>query len=298
MANGATEKIHCNREKYLRNQNPDTSIEFIKLDQVNEATRPSQILICTYKDIDDMGEKLQHKALKYFPETINYFAEKISQLLSGGYSKVYLVTDHGFVLTGLLSESDKITASLEGPYEKSERYICSANQQPSLTDEYLEIEKKYGEFNYLYFSKTMNPFKTPGVYGFAHGVVSPQELITPYFCWENSGGSSQALTVWIQNKDDLKSVPGELYQLRIKSDKDAGDLFSMDRKIYLIFFSNKVQVNTSDIFTIQRDQLITKEYTFDGKTEIEVQLLDARTKEQLDRTIIKQNKDRDLGGLL
>jgi len=298
MANGAIEKIHSNREKYLRDQNPDTSIDFIKLDEVNEETRPSQVLICTYKDIDDMGEKLQHKALKYFPETINYFTAKISLLFNSGYSKVYLITDHGFVLTGLLSESDKITVSLDGPCEKSERYICSANRQPSLTDGYLEAEKNYGKFNYLYFSKTMNPFKTPGVYGFSHGGVSPQELITPYFCWENSGGPSQALTVSIQNKEDLKSVPGELYQLKIKSDKGAGDLFSMDRKVYVIFFSNKIPINTSDVFTIQRDELITKEYTFDGKTEIEAQLLDAQTKEQLDRVIIKQNKDRDLGGLL
>jgi len=66
----------------------------------------------------------------------------------------------------------------------------------------------------------------------------------------------------------------------------------------LIFFSNKKQVNKSDVFTIQRDELITKEYTFDGNSELEVHLLDAQTKQQLDKTVIKQNKDRDLGGLL
>ena len=76
MANGVTEKVQSNREKYLCEQNPNTAIDFIKLDEVNEEPRPSKYLICTYKDIDDMGEKLQHKALKYFPETIDYFAEK------------------------------------------------------------------------------------------------------------------------------------------------------------------------------------------------------------------------------
>ena len=74
--------------------------------------------------------------------------------------------------------------------------------------------------------------------------------------------------------------------------------FSIERRVYLVFFSNKVQINKSDVFKIQRGQLITKEYTFDGNTEIEAQLLDAETKEQLDRVIIKQNKDRDLSGLL
>jgi hypothetical protein len=72
----------------------------------------------------------------------------------------------------------------------------------------------------------------------------------------------------------------------------------MERKIYLVFFSNKKQINKSDVFTIQQDQVITKEYTFDGRKEIEVQLLDAKSKEQLDHAKIKQNMARDLGGLI
>jgi hypothetical protein len=108
--------------------------------------------------------------------------------------------------------------------------------------------------------------------------------------------SAQALTVTIQNKDDLKSVTGELYQLKILADKNA-DLFSLNRKVYLVFFSNKTQINKSDVFTIQGEELIAKEFTFDGNPEIEVHLLDAQTKALLDKAIIKQNKDRDLGGL-
>ena len=61
---------------------------------------------------------------------------------------------------------------------------------------------------------------------------------------------------------------------------------------------NKEQVNKSDVFTIQPDELITKEYTFDGNPQIEVQLLDADSKQLLDRAVVKQNKDRDLSGLL
>lgn len=297
MANGVTEKVQSNRQKYLLDQNPDNAIDFIKLDEVNEEPRPAKYLICTYKDIDDMGEKLQHKALKYFPETIDYFAAKISILLNSGYAKVYLITDHGFVLTGLLSESDKIAVALDGVSEKAERYIRAVDQQPSLTGSYIEAGKKYGHFNYLYFSTTLNPFKTPGVYGFAHGGVAPQELITPYFCWERADDSTLALTVTIQNKDDLKSVTGELFQLKIQAHKGAGDLFSVNRKVYLIFFSNNKQINKSDVFTIQREELIAKEYEFDRNAEIEAHLLDAQTKELLDKVIIKQNKDRDLGGL-
>jgi hypothetical protein len=298
MANGLTEAVQSNREKYLAAQNPDVTIDFIRLDEVTEEARPGQVLICTYKDIDDMGEKLQQKALKYFPETIDFFAEKITLLLSSGYAKVYLITDHGFVLTGLLSDADKISVSLKGDFDKAERYIRTETKQADLTPGLVEAEKSYKQFDYLYFAKNINPFKTPGLYGFSHGGLSPQELVTPYFCWERSGASAASLSVSIENKGDLKDVTGELFSIKIQADKGAGDLFSMDRKVYLVFFANNAQVNKSDVFTIQRNERVTKEYTFDGHSELEVHLLDAATKQQLDRAVVKQNKDRDLGGLL
>jgi hypothetical protein len=297
MANGVTEKVQSNREKYLQQQNPNTPIDFIKLDEVNDDAKPAQYLICTYKDIDDMGEKLQHKALKYFPETVSFFAEKITQLLNSGYGKVYLITDHGFVLTGLLNEADKIAVSLNGNGEKAERYIRTTDKQNALLNNFIEIERRYESFNYLYFAKNMNPFKTAGVYGFSHGGLAPQELITPYFCWQRHADLTPQLAVTIQNKADLKSVTGELFQIKLQADSKEADVFSINRKVYLVFFSNGSQVSKSDVFSIQRAEQVAKEYTFDGHGELEVHLLDAETKEQLDKATVKQNKDRDLGGL-
>lgn len=298
MDNGVTEAVQSNREKYLAAQNLDVTIDFIRLDEVNEEARLGQFLICTYKDIDDMGEKLQQKALKYFPETIDFFAERISLLLSSGYVKVYLVTDHGFVLTGLLSEADKISISPKGNFDKAERYIRTQSEQADLTNALIEARKNYKQFGYLYFAKNINPFKTPGLYGFSHGGISPQELIIPYFCWERSGELAASLSVTIENKSDLKDVTGELFSIKIQAAKGVVDLFSMQRMVYLVFFANKTQINKSDVFTVQCKELITKEYNFEDYPEIEVQLLDAATKQLLDRVVIKKNKDRDLSGLL
>jgi hypothetical protein len=231
-------------------------------------------------------------------ETINFFAEKISLLLASGYTRVYLISDHGFVLTGLLSEADKISVSPKGDFDKAERYIRTESKQADLTTALVETKKSYKQFDYLYFAKNINPFKTPGVYGFSHGGVSPQELVTPCFCWESKRDPNKELSISITNKDDLKSVTGELFQIKIMSDKGKGDLFTLNRKIFLIFFSNKVQIHKSDVFTLQKDELITKEYAFDGSPEFEIQILDAETREQLDRAMVRQNNDRDLGGLL
>lgn len=106
------------------------------------------------------------------------------------------------------------------------------------------------------------------------------------------------LPVSIENKSELKNVTGELYSIKIRADKGAGDLFSMGRKVCLVSFANNAQVNKSDVFTIRPEKLLSKEYSFDGHQEIEVLLLDATTKDQLDCASVKQNKDRDLGGLL
>lgn len=297
MANGVVEAVQNKREKYLTAQNANITIDYTRLDEVSDDALAGQVLICTYKDIDDMGDKLNHKALKYFPESIDFFAEKINQLLKAGYNKVYLITDHGFVLTGLLSESDKIVVNLSGEHYIDERFIWAAEKQQSMKPQFIEVAKAYKQYNYLYFARNMNPFKTPGTYGFAHGGLAPQELVTPYFCWEKENDGMGELSVSIVNKADLVSVTGELFQIKLNADKGSGELFTQERKLLLIFFADKKKINTSDVITVQSDGAVTKEYTFDGHNEIELHLVDAVTKQQLDRTIIKKNNDRDLGGL-
>jgi len=298
MDNGVIEPVQAKRESYLTDHNQDQSIEFLGLDEVSDEARAARYLICTSKDIDSLGEKLQHKALKYFTESESSFAKKIEVLLRSGYQKVYLISDHGFVLTGILAEADKIAFDFSGSVAKSERYVRTVERQKGIPSSLIEIEQQYGDFNYIYFSTTMNPFKTPGVYGYSHGGLSPQELIIPFFCWENPGAGTAKLSVDIQNKGELAAVTGEIFQIQLKAAEESEDLFSLERKVYMVFFSGGRQVSKSDIFAIKRGDLISKDYSFDGLKEIEVQLLDADTKEQLDRVRVKRKQDRDLGGLL
>lgn len=297
MVNGEVEAVQNKREKYLTAMNSGKVIDYTRLDEVSDEALAGQVLICTYKDIDDMGDKLNNKALKYFPESIDFFAQKINQLLSIGYAKVYLITDHGFVLTGLLSEADKIAIKPEGLHYVDERFIWTTDKQDALTPQFVEVAKRYKDYNYLYFARSMNPFKTPGTYGFAHGGLAPQELVTPYFCWEQESNTVNDLPVLIANKSELASVTGELYQIKLSAQVAEENLFNQDRKVMLLFFENNTQINKSDIIAVTSNEGITKEYTFDGYDEIEVQLVDAMTKQQLDRTAIRKNNDRDLGGL-
>ncbi len=297
--NGEIIKIHSQRNDYLMNELPNKNIGFIQLDDISEATDQFQYLICTYKDIDTLSEKLQQKALKYFAKIEDLCVKKIEQLLKNGYRKVYLVSDHGFVLSGLLSEANKIEVNIKGQHNKSERYIRTIEKQTISETDFIEIEQKYENYNYLYFSKTINPFKTVGAYGYSHGGISPQELITPFLCIENKNTGNQKLNIVFSNKADLENVTGDLFVLKLKSEKlPYIDLFKTERKVYFLFFANGKQLTKTEIFTIQHNTEISKEFSFEGYSELDIKLLDAQTHEQIDNAKAKRVNDRDLGGLL
>ncbi|TDD78555.1 hypothetical protein [Flavobacterium caseinilyticum] len=286
------------REAYILNQNKDKSIGFIDLEMVNENTDKEHYLICSYKDPDKLGETYQQKALKYFDQVAEIFATKIEQLLKNGYQNVYLLTDHGYVLTGILDNSDKIEVAFNGNVKKSERFIRTEDKQTIDTDLLIEKEVVYGNFNYCYFTKRVGPFITPGVYGFAHGGLSPQETIIPFLKWSNDKNQQDQLQVMIANKKDLNDVTGGLFSIVLKASSTASDLFSSERKVTMLFFADNKNINESDILTIEKDREIKKEFRFGSNATIEVKIVDAVTKEQLDKVIVKQNKVRDLGGLL
>jgi hypothetical protein len=286
------------REKYLQNSNSEKEIEFIDLENVNELTDKSHYLICSYKDPDKLGETYQQKALRYFDQVAQTYADKIQQLLQNGYKQVYLVTDHGYTLTGILENSDKIEVNFKGKTYKSERFIQAELKQSIDPDLLVEKESKQDEFEYCYFAKRLGPFKTPGVYGFSHGGLSPQETIVPYLKWTNEDDSEELLQVSIVNKKELSEVTGDIFAIRLNGSSSADSLFATGRKIILLFFADGKKYNESDIITLTKDVEIKKDYQFGKHDHIEVKVLDAVSKEQLDRVSIKQSSARDLGGLL
>ncbi|OMP32276.1 hypothetical protein [Mangrovimonas sp. DI 80] len=286
------------REDYLSKHNTDKDIQFIDLENVNETTDKAIYLICSYKDPDKLGETYQQKALKYFDQVAATYASKIKQLLQNGYKQVYLVTDHGFTLSGILESSDKIEIAFSGEIDKSERYIRTKTKQQVDNNLLIEKELPYKNFQYCYFAKRLGPFKTPGVYGFSHGGISPQETLIPYFKWTNVNTVMDRLEVVISNKSELKEVTGNLFSIKLKGVSESSSLFAVERKVILMFFAGGKEINRSDIITIEKGKEIKKEYQFDSHQQIEIKVLDVETKEQLDKTSVLKSSARDLGGLL
>ena len=296
MGSAKVEPVQKKREQYLV-EKYGGAIRFAKLEEVTYTNEPSQFLICTYKDIDNIAEKIQQGALKFISQMVDELAEKIDQLMKCGYQKVYLTSDHGFVLTGKLAESDKVEFDFKGDVEKNERYVRTAEKQDA-SAWLVEIDQHSDGYDYIYFHKSNNPFKTPGLYGYAHGGISPQELIVPFICIERKSADIKKLEVVIANKEDLKEMVGDIFEISLKAGISQEGLFSMQRKVEILFLSKGKQVNKSDIISLKPEEVIKKEYSFDGRNELDAIVIDAETKETIDRATIKQKTIRDTGGLL
>lgn len=286
-------KIQSEREKELVKRT-GKEITFKKLVDINTTTQDS-ILVLTYKDIDSAGEKLQLDAIKLFSEFEKVLVNKIEELLRAGYEEVHLVTDHGFVLTGLLSDADKLEVSVNGNHSKSERYIRSENEQHN--DILWCLDRPYDQYNYINVAQSDRPFRTPGVYGFAHGGFAPQEVIVPNFMFMRKGSAQPALHIFISNKEQLKEVSGEYFKVKLETKTSGNSLFDAQREVNIVLYHNNVLMHIQKGIDIKKDEVWDKEFGFEGKNEIVLIIEDASTREKLDQVTVKKSSARDLGGL-
>jgi hypothetical protein len=213
-----------------------------------------------------------------------------------GYKDVYLVTDHGFVLTGLLDEADKIDSTSKGDKETHERFVRTVEKQSK--EEWIEFDVPYEKYKYVYAAKSHRPFKSKGVYGFSHGGFTPQEIILPKFRFSKKNPSTSALIVKIANKADLNDVPSELFMVKFEAATSSTDLFDGQRKVQLKLFAGGKEIQCSNVLAVKSGESSSLEFSFSGNTELQVVLTDAETKEQLDSGTVKKSNLRDLGGLL
>ncbi|RGZ88024.1 PglZ domain-containing protein [Agathobacter rectalis] len=279
------------REKKLSDET-GKDITYMQLDEVN-GTTDGEILVLTYKDIDDAGEKMQQGMLRLVDEFEDILVEKIQLLLHLGYKEVHLVTDHGFVLTGILEESDKIpTDDISGGKEVSERYIRSVDEQSG--SKYISIEEHYENYNYVNFAKSSRPFVSTGKYGYSHGGFTPQEVVIPNFVFTYN--KQNQMDVDITNKKDLIDIAGNILTVKFSS-CEAKDVLSYQRKVRVLLYVGDKIVDKSSIISISPGSQEKVELSLDSATEGVVVIIDEDTKDQLDKAKVTKSQMRDLGGL-
>lgn len=264
------------REETLQ-KNSEGRLDFDSLDRVSGKVVPGTSLILYSSDVDDLSEKGQEKALKYYDQFVEEVAQKIEQLMDMGYSEVHLVTDHGFLFNFNVPEAEKIAVDAFRDKKPRERYLLSNDDIE--VDGFIKIEKSYEGYNYIYFPLGLNPLRTRGKYGFAHGGISPQELLLPHLTVNKRVESR--LKVWIKNKKSLEDISSDNIDVVIESQKER-TLFQQERRIV-------VRVISEDdiIFSTEKLMKANEKYPFSCGVgshvkEYKVQVLDATTKQIID----------------
>lgn len=256
-------------------------IQFLNLGNQAHANK----LVVLFGDIDTVGE---HKGLAGLKDINNYESElsdTIKLLHRLGYEDVYLTADHGFVITGLLAEADKVKAP--AGVEVKERFV--------LSDEYIDDrafirrEDNFPGGQYQYYSKTDKPFKTRGAYGYAHGGFTPQECLIPFYKFYTQAKHS-GIEVSITNKDILAAVTGSFFSVRLK-----GNDYSHDKRVKVILYADDAML-TSALVKLDNNGEGTAEFEiFTGELSIVVQ--DVASGSQLDNAVVKKSFSRDLDDL-
>ena len=93
----------------------------------------------------------------------------------------------------------------------------------------------------------------------------------------------------ISNKKELLDITGDLFSLKLTASANSTGLFSNERKIIILFFANNQKFNESDIITIRNNDILDKEFRFGTNSEIEIKIVDATSKEQIEKATVKQN---------
>ena len=280
------------RFENLKKEFPDLEIK--QLDKLSDSDTANKLLLC-FGDIDQVGEKKQLQGLKDIDGYEEYLSVMIGRLLNMGYNKVFVTTDHGFVITGILDESDKIEAPVGEGIKVEERYALSDIE--IYGNSLIEKQGNFFAYRYAYFAKSDKPFKTKGAYGYAHGGLTPQECIIPMYCFSN-GEQAFAIGVAIQNKAELSNVAGNYYKLKLKATGDASGLFNNEVTVKIQRFVANAPIPGGPIVTISAGELKEMEFELPRGGEEKIVIVDSSSKKQYDFCTVKKSEDRDFGGLL
>ncbi len=284
------------REKKLVDE-VNKKIEFMPLDDLSVMHKPNDDTIFYSDDVDSISEKKNQKALKYYNEFIAHLSDRVKTIFACGYKHVFLVSDHGFILTGNLDEADKIEIPKAESVKLAERYCLCQRRFEHVPEYLIEYKQPYLEYDYIYFAKSSHPFKTTGAYGFAHGGLTPQELIVPFFKIEKLKSDYNTLQVSIVNKDNLKTVVGDVFKVKIKGVRSSDDIFGQNRKIQIVFLKDKKEFYQSDIISLEAEKQIEREFSFKQNDCFVLAILDAQSKMVLDSCQVTKIIARDLSGL-
>jgi serine/threonine protein kinase len=137
-----------------------------------------QPLVIVGSELDAWGENASELSLGAFNDLIGKVAQGIRKALDSGFESVHVVTDHGFILLGHVTESGKIQTNIDNALKIGHRYLIGRG--PLEQEGVLRFSITGSQDLIGWFPPGTACFKSAGSYNYAHGGITLQEVIIPH----------------------------------------------------------------------------------------------------------------------
>ncbi len=281
---GIDEVVNSTSLRYNNLRDSIPNVDIIQYDNFGSNTN-SEKLVIMFGDIDAAGEHKGMAALRDINAYEEELAKAVMKLHRLGYSNVFITADHGFVITGLLDEASKLSS----PHgvDVKERFFLTDDFIAS--SPYVRREDDFPGGRYQYYAKTDLPFRTRGMYGYAHGGFTPQECLIPFYRFMTLN-ARQSVEVEISDKSSLLQITGQYFSVYLK-----GNDAAKNNRVKISLLANGSCV-TSNIVKLNNTGTGSAEFELNSD-EYTLIVQDTTSNIQLDSAIVRKSQSRDLDDL-
>lgn len=230
--NGINTSTTENRDKILKLKNIDSSaIQFKNFKNMNrneqeEYVKGKKVIYIYHDTIDSIGDdgKSEHQTFEACNIAIDDIIGVSKNLSSLGIVNIYITSDHGF-----LYERKEIEEYNKLELNKSENNYEVIGKRFALSKEYSEekgcITLNLGSYFGVFPEKNQRIKTSGNGLQFAHGGISPQEMIVPLIQYRSGANSKKSSKVRVRIKESTSKITSNLtkfsiYQLDGVNSKD------------------------------------------------------------------------------
>jgi len=210
-----------------------------------QSLKESDFLLVTSQEIDQIAENMGPRdAYDQFQRTFRDLVRMLRRLAEAGFTDVFVVADHGFLLFGdALDESEKAIPPSGNTIKVGRRYWIGQKGTPDHTYAYFTAAdlELTGDLEFA-FPRGAGVFRAAGGHShYYHGGISLQELVVPLLHLElrKDEGDIKGRVLW-RLKPGSQRVTARLLRLSIEA--TAQELFRSPQRVRL-----EVEVNGQPI---------------------------------------------------
>jgi hypothetical protein len=250
-------------------------------------------LIVFSSEIDNWGENASQLSLDAMSSLAQRLVQGIRKVLDAGYEAVHVLTDHGFLFLGDVSESDKVSPPEVPLLKRDQRYLLGRDllDHPTL----LRFPVRGSDDLVAYYPHGVASFVSTGSYHYSHGGPTLQEAVIPHLFVQRVAQVSP-VRVRLEAPDQIHNAV-----FKIELVPERRDLFDQEARVVRLIVERadgKVIYNGEEVVDaaepVRRNIMLRPNDGITFGSALTLIARDAQTGEELDRKTTVAQIDLDL----